>query len=119
MFFLQDALKKGTGGWKKVVATFGDEILRSDGEVDRAKLGQIVFSDPGKRQILNRYTRNSASLSVSTKKNVMKVPTCRLSIFENLYFEQFGLMKLIWLFACSKPCVFSCWCFCCIVFVKK
>ncbi|EXB40835.1 Dephospho-CoA kinase domain-containing protein [Morus notabilis] len=50
----RDVLKKGTGGWKKVVATFGEEILQADGEVDRPKLGQIVFSDPGKRQLLNR-----------------------------------------------------------------
>ncbi|XP_009791108.1 dephospho-CoA kinase isoform X2 [Nicotiana tabacum] len=47
-------LKKGTGGWKKVVSAFGEDILLDNGEVDRAKLGQIVFSDPGKRQLLNR-----------------------------------------------------------------
>ncbi|XP_075641399.1 dephospho-CoA kinase [Castanea sativa] len=50
----RDVLKKGTGGWKKVVAAFGEEILQANGEVDRANLGQIVFSDPAKRQILNR-----------------------------------------------------------------
>ncbi|WMV54064.1 hypothetical protein MTR67_047449 [Solanum verrucosum] len=50
----RNVLKKGTGGWKKVVATFGEDILLDNGEVDRAKLGQIVFSDPEKRQLLNR-----------------------------------------------------------------
>lgn len=50
----RNVLKKGTGGWKKVVAAFGDDILLDNGEVDRAKLGQIVFSDPEKRQLLNR-----------------------------------------------------------------
>ena len=53
----QDVLKKGTGGWKKVVAAFGEEILQPDGEVDRTRLGHIVFSDPGKRQLLNRYVK--------------------------------------------------------------
>ncbi|KAI4301380.1 hypothetical protein L6164_034665 [Bauhinia variegata] len=48
------ALKKGTRGWKKVVAEFGDEIVLDNGEVNRPKLGQIVFSDPDKRQLLNR-----------------------------------------------------------------
>jgi dephospho-CoA kinase len=48
-------LKKGTGGWKKVVAAFGDDILQADGGVDRPRFGQIVFSDPAKRQLLNRY----------------------------------------------------------------
>ncbi|KAG9444767.1 hypothetical protein H6P81_016107 [Aristolochia fimbriata] len=50
----RDALRKGTGGWKRVVRAFGEGILRDDGEVDRALLGQIVFSDPEKRQLLNR-----------------------------------------------------------------
>ena len=52
----QDVLKKGSGGWKKVVAAFGEEVLQANGEVDRAQLGQIVFSHPAKRQILNRYS---------------------------------------------------------------
>ncbi|KAI4365688.1 hypothetical protein MLD38_021653 [Melastoma candidum] len=50
----RDALRKGTGGWKKVVDAFGEEILQDDGEVDRKKLGLIVFSDPDKRLVLNR-----------------------------------------------------------------
>ncbi|KAG2693475.1 hypothetical protein I3843_08G094700 [Carya illinoinensis] len=50
----RDVLKKGTGGWKKVVAAFGEDILQANGEVDRPKLGQIVFTDPTKRQLLNR-----------------------------------------------------------------
>nr|DAD33332.1 TPA_asm: hypothetical protein HUJ06_012183 [Nelumbo nucifera] len=50
----REVLQKGTGGWKRVVAAFGEDILLGNGEVDRARLGQIVFSDPAKRQLLNR-----------------------------------------------------------------
>ncbi|KAM2001237.1 hypothetical protein ACFX16_008453 [Malus domestica] len=50
----RDVLKKGTGGWEKVVSAFGEDILQLDGEVDRPKLGQIVFSNPEMRQLLNR-----------------------------------------------------------------
>ncbi|XP_045788657.1 dephospho-CoA kinase-like isoform X2 [Trifolium pratense] len=50
----REALKKGSGGWKKVVAAFGEEILLDNGEVNRTRLGQIVFADPDKRQFLNR-----------------------------------------------------------------
>ncbi|KAF5811112.1 putative dephospho-CoA kinase [Helianthus annuus] len=50
----RDVLKKGSGGWRKVVAAFGEDILLANGEVDRPKLGQIVFGDPSKRQLLNR-----------------------------------------------------------------
>ncbi|PPD71509.1 hypothetical protein GOBAR_DD31599 [Gossypium barbadense] len=50
----RDALKKNSGGYKKVVAAFGPDILQDDGQVDRLKLGRIVFSDASKRQLLNR-----------------------------------------------------------------
>ena len=38
---------------------FGREILRDDEEVDRAKLGEIIFNDPTKRSLLNRYLTDS------------------------------------------------------------
>ncbi|CAH8357692.1 unnamed protein product [Eruca vesicaria subsp. sativa] len=50
----RNVLKKGSGGWKRVVAAFGEEILLPSREVDRPKLGQMVFSSDSKRQILNK-----------------------------------------------------------------
>ena len=38
--------RKGTPVWARIVGEFGEEILRADGEIDRAKLGALVFSDP-------------------------------------------------------------------------
>lgn len=50
----RNVVQKGTGGWKKIVKAFGNGILLENGEIDRAQLGQIVFSDPEKRKLLNR-----------------------------------------------------------------
>ena len=36
-----------------MVSEFGPGVLQSDGTLDRAKLGAIVFADPAKRQLLN------------------------------------------------------------------
>uniref|UniRef100_A0A251V0C4 Putative dephospho-CoA kinase, P-loop containing nucleoside triphosphate hydrolase n=1 Tax=Helianthus annuus TaxID=4232 RepID=A0A251V0C4_HELAN len=33
-----------------------EDILLESGELDRPKLGRIVFGDPSKLQLLNRYT---------------------------------------------------------------
>jgi dephospho-CoA kinase len=44
---------KGTPGLAAVVAEFGPEVLRPDGELDREGLGRIVFADPGKLARLN------------------------------------------------------------------
>ncbi|MGO9137684.1 MAG: dephospho-CoA kinase [Syntrophales bacterium] len=39
--------------WKAIVEFFGREILNEDGSINRAKLGQIVFSDQEKLSRLN------------------------------------------------------------------
>ena len=44
---------QGTPGLAAVVAEFGDDILRPDGELDRERLGRIVFADPDKLARLN------------------------------------------------------------------
>ncbi|HEU4962302.1 MAG TPA: dephospho-CoA kinase [Bacilli bacterium] len=44
---------KGEAAWRDIVTAFGEEILLKSGELDRAKLGSIVFSDTAKREQLN------------------------------------------------------------------
>ena len=40
-----EAMIQGTPAWQAIVATFGRGILDDNGEVDRQKLGSIVFED--------------------------------------------------------------------------
>jgi dephospho-CoA kinase len=40
------AISKGAPGYDQVVEMFGRWILNTDGEIDRGKLGQLVFSNP-------------------------------------------------------------------------
>lgn len=40
------AVARGAPGYNQVVETFGRWIVGADGEIDRAKLGRLVFSDP-------------------------------------------------------------------------
>lgn len=49
----RDVVEPGTVGLERVVASFGDKILRSDGSLDRAALSAIVFADNDKRVELN------------------------------------------------------------------
>lgn len=39
--------------WNEVVKAFGKSILQDDGEIDRRKLGGIVFADPEQLAVLN------------------------------------------------------------------
>jgi len=46
----------GGSAYDAVVRAFGREILRDDGSIDRKRLGEIVFADPGARERLERIT---------------------------------------------------------------
>ncbi|MBC7264217.1 MAG: dephospho-CoA kinase [Chloroflexi bacterium] len=41
-----EVVQPGTEVYRQVVSIFGKCVIRSDGEIDRVKLGQIVFADP-------------------------------------------------------------------------
>jgi len=49
-----EAFKPNTESWRKVVAAFGQQILTHEGEIDRGKLGKIVFNSPESLAQLNR-----------------------------------------------------------------
>lgn len=52
----RDAVAPGTEGLAAVVAEFGEEILASDGSLDRPALGRIVFADDARRRRLMEIT---------------------------------------------------------------
>jgi dephospho-CoA kinase len=57
-------LSRGTGTYRKVVDAFGDQILGPDQEINRKRLGQIVFSDDEKRKLLNRLTHRDVGAEI-------------------------------------------------------
>jgi len=52
-FLAHELMGKGRPVYGKVVDCFGGSILDESGEIDRAKLGAKVFSDPQARETLN------------------------------------------------------------------
>ncbi|MYC31461.1 MAG: dephospho-CoA kinase [Chloroflexi bacterium] len=49
-----EAYTPHTEAWTEVVAAFGDGILTEKGEIDRRKLGAMVFADASQLERLNR-----------------------------------------------------------------
>lgn len=48
----REVVRAGTPGFEQVVAQFGADVLGPDGELDRARLGRVVFADPDLRRAL-------------------------------------------------------------------
>ena len=50
--------------WKALVKNFGRDILLPNEEIDREKLGKIVFGDDVKRRVLNKCTHPAIYSSI-------------------------------------------------------
>ena len=48
----REVVERGTPGLAKVVEAFGPEILTPEGDLDRPRLGQVVFNDEAQRKVL-------------------------------------------------------------------
>lgn len=48
-----DAVQKGTAVWQEIVEYFGQGVLLPDGQIDRARLGNIIFHDHAQKAVLN------------------------------------------------------------------
>lgn len=52
----REILLPHTEGWQEVVSSFGQDILTEDNQINRAKLGSIVFEDQSALAQLNKIT---------------------------------------------------------------
>lgn len=75
--------KKGKKGWKRVVSEFGEDILKENKEIDRAKLAEVIFSDSEKRKklesllhpiIISKMKKEAGELLSQNKTVVMMAP---------------------------------------------
>ncbi|MDE3839870.1 dephospho-CoA kinase [Bacillus methanolicus] len=62
------AVEKGKKAYHEIVSHFGPEILQSDGTIDRAKLGSIVFHNSEKRMLLNTIVHPAVREQMLSKK---------------------------------------------------
>lgn len=62
-----EVFQPGTEAWREVVAAFGEHILTPSGDIDRAKLGRLVFSNPDFLARLNRIMHPPIAERVATK----------------------------------------------------
>ena len=67
-----EAYTPNSESWRAVVNAFGEEILRPDGQIDRGRLGAIVFSDPEQLDKLNGIMHPRMARMVGDKIEVFR-----------------------------------------------
>jgi dephospho-CoA kinase len=94
-------VRRGEPAWVAVTRRFGEDVLRSDGEIDRNRLGAIVFADAGARRDLEAiihpavYTAVKSwyeSLSYATAFAIADIPL----LYETGYEQDFDKVIATW-----------------------
>ena len=90
-------------GLRKIVENFGAEVLQPNGELDRVKLGAIVFADEPKRQLLNSivhplvFEAQNIWLAEKEKENPSGIAVIDAALMiESGGFERFEKLIVVW-----------------------
>ncbi len=79
----REVVESGSSALKKMVGMFGTEILQDDGQLDRDRLGQMVFADVKVRAMLNSIVHPEiARKSVERLQELKKNSAIPLIVYE-------------------------------------
>lgn len=97
-----DVMRAGQPVVCEIAETFGADYILENGEIDRARLGQIVFADPEKRKQLNDIVQGEirqeikrlthAELAKEPDLIVLDIPL----LFEGKYDEKVDLVMVVY-----------------------
>ena len=103
-----EAYTPNTEAWEQVVAAFGDDILQDDKDIDRRKLGAIVFSDPSQLEKLNSIMHPRMARMVSDKIEVLCGQGVKVVVVEAALLFEAGwdtLVEEVWVTDTSEDIV--------------
>ena len=86
--------RRGAGPWREIVDEFGEEVLAADGEIDRPKLGSVVFRDEGARHRLNRIVHPALQDDVEQRLSKLREQGMRVAVVEAAILFEAGWQTL-------------------------
>ena len=90
-----EAYTPNSEAWRQVVAAFGQEILTAEGEIDRRKLGSIVFGDPKELARLNGIMHPLMAGMVEQRKTELEANGQSVAVVEAAVLFEAGWDSLV------------------------
>ncbi len=90
-----EAYTPNSEAWRQVVAAFGEGILTAEGEIDRRKLGAIVFSDPAQLERLNAIMHPLMAGMVQQRKVQLSEASVAVAVVEAAVLFEAGWETLV------------------------
>lgn len=90
----RETTKKGGQGYLAVKARFGQDMLRPDGELDRRKLGGIVFADESKRRELEGILHPIVIEETKREMELARAQGCTVCVLDVPLLFESGMERL-------------------------
>lgn len=90
-------LYPGGRAYPSVIETFGESILEPNGEINRTRLGEIVFSDPQKLRLLEGFTHPAVTEAIRDRVEAARLPLVVIEAIKLLETPLAGLCQSIWI----------------------
>jgi len=91
----RDVVRKGEIAYNKIVQCFGEDILLPGGDIDRKKLGNIVFSDKEKLALLNSITHPEIINRMKERIQELKAEGAKVIVVDAAILIEMGLHKYV------------------------
>ncbi|AMP21033.1 hypothetical protein AZF37_07540 [endosymbiont 'TC1' of Trimyema compressum] len=93
-------MKKGNQNYLNIVDAFGKAVLLSNGEINRKKLGQLIFSNKEDRALLNKITHPNIIEELKKQGTAHKLVFLEIPLLFEANLEY--MVDEIWVVACSE-----------------
>lgn len=101
----RDVVSQGSNAYNRIIESFGEDILLSDGEINRKKLGNIVFSDEEKLKLLNEITHPEIIENVNATIEALRKQQKKVVVVDAAILIEMGLNKhvdCVWLVLANR-----------------
>ena len=97
-----DVMRHGTDAWHAIVDRFGEEVVGEDGEINRRKLGSIVFSDPAALEDLDQIVHPATVAAIRER---VRASNHDVAVIDAIKLFEAGLANdcdEVWVVNCSR-----------------
>jgi len=91
----RDLMQPGKDAWCEVISHFGERILKSGGDINRKKLGEIVFHDESQLEVLNNITHPRIKKEIINQLNYYKEQQADVIVIDAPLLLEIGLDILV------------------------
>lgn len=91
----REVVSKGEIAYNRIVQSFGEDILLPSGQINRKKLGNIVFSDKEKLDLLNSITHPEIISRIQDGVRELKASGEKVIVVDAAILIEMGLYKYV------------------------